>query len=778
MVALLRRFAAYGALDDAQQRMVRREQVRMLHHHLWQPVLASVVAACLLVVTLWSVIDHGVLIGWLAAMVGVSLLRLWQVQCFYRETKANQPRLRWLWWFAGGACVGGLVWGAAGLLLFSAEHHEYQAALTMVLAGIGAGAVTTLSSVWSVAALFLIPAIAPLMVRYALIGSPVTLVIAVTMALFLALMLIASRRLSLTIGENIRLRVEMGAREASLRESENRYRTIFHSSPLGLLHFDQGGVVIDCNAKLLEIMSASRDRMIGIDMLRELPDERVKLAVSRALSDGFGYYEGDYVSLISGRTKPLRAFFNGVRNAEGAIVGGVTVIEDCTERKRAEATIHHQAYYDPLTDLPNRRLFLDRLDQALSQCRRHQARGAVLFLDMDRFKTVNDSLGHAVGDRLLCEVAARLTALLRGADIAARLSGDEFVVMVADLQGGEAQAQHAAHTLAQRIMEALSAPYTLSGRTLRVTPSIGFVLFPRANETAVDVLKHADKAMYQAKAAGRARVCGYLPSMQAEAERRVALEHDLRRALQEEQLALHYQPQVDAAGTIVGAEALLRWHHPQHGAISPGEFIPLAEESGLIVELGEWVLEEACRCLRRLEAIAGLPRLSINISPRHFNQPDFVGNVEALIARTGIAPQRLLFELTEGVLIDNLDDAVATMQALKRVGVGIAIDDFGTGYSSLSYLKRLPLDELKIDRSFVQDIGNANDAAIVQTIIAVSRHLKLNVVAEGVETADQLAFLQANGCARFQGYWFYRPLPLSAFTQALAARRRGSQDVP
>nr|WP_297459048.1 EAL domain-containing protein [uncultured Halomonas sp.] len=779
MSAFLRRLEAvtgsYGA--GKQQRIVRREQIRMLYDGLWQPMSISLVAALLLVVSLWWVINRDVLIAWLATSVVVALLRLWLAVRFNRQAPSAQVRTHWLGWFALGAFASGSVWGAAGLLLFSLEHVEHQAALAIILAGMGAGAVTTLSSVWGVAALFLIPTISPLMVQYTLVGSPVALIIAFTMTLFLLMMLVASRRLSLIIEDNIRLRVEVTEREASLRESENRYRTIFQSSPLGLLHFDQNGVVVDCNDKLLGIMSAPREAVIGLDMLRRLPDERVKHAVGNALSEGFGYYEGDYVSMNSGKKMPLRAFFNGVRNVDGDIVGGVTVIEDCTERKQAEATIHYQAYYDPLTDLPNRRLLLDRLSQALSQCRRDSDLGAVLFLDLDRFKSVNDSLGHAVGDRLLCEAAKRLTRLLRGGDIAARLSGDEFVVMLANLQGGREQAEHAAQAVAQRIMDALSAPYPLSGRTLKVTPSIGFVLFPRAGETATDLLKHADTAMYQAKATGRARICGYLPSMQAEVERRVALEQDLRRALEHNQLLLYYQPQVDASGTIVGAEALLRWEHPRRGMVSPGEFIPLAEESGLIVELGEWVLDEACQRLRQIDA-RSLPRLSVNISPRHFNQPDFVGYVEALIDTAGVAPERLLFEVTEGVLIDNLLDAVATMQALKRVGVGIAIDDFGIGYSSLSYLKRLPLDELKIDRSFVEDIGDPNDAAIVQTIIAVSRHLKLDIVAEGVETAEQLAFLHDNGCTRFQGYWFYRPMPLAELTQALTAKPAGSREKP
>ncbi|MCP1367673.1 EAL domain-containing protein, partial [Halomonas sp. BBD48] len=427
-----------------------------------------------------------------------------------------------------------------------------------------------------------------------------------------------------------------------------------------------------------------------------------------------------------------------------------------------------QAYYDPLTNLPNRRLLLGRLAAAYQACQQGSERGVVLFIDLDRFKAVNDTLGHAMGDRLLRDVAQRLTGLLRQGDVAARLSGDEFVVLVTGLPSCADRANQVAMALARRFLNALSAPYEMADRALRVTPSIGMALFPDGSQDADDLLKHADTAMYQAKTQGRSRVCCYQPSMQIEVERRLALESDLRRAIEQNRLSLHYQPQVDAGGAIVGAEALLRWEHETRGGVSPSEFIPLAEESGLIIELGEWVLHEACRCLQRFGADR-LPRLSINVSPRHFSEPDFVACIERAVSGARIAPERLVLELTEGVLIDHLQDAVNKMRELKRIGVGLAIDDFGVGYSSLSYLRRLPLDELKIDRSFVQDLDDANDAAIVQTIIAISQHLALDVVAEGVETEDQLAFLVANGCSRFQGFYFHRPLSSSALGRVLSA---------
>ncbi|MFD2436619.1 putative bifunctional diguanylate cyclase/phosphodiesterase [Modicisalibacter luteus] len=588
----------------------------------------------------------------------------------------------------------------------------------------------TLSSVWGVAALFLIPAILPLLLQYLFMGTPVSLFLSIMMTLFLALTLVVSRRLSLLITDNVRLRVEGSERESILRESRSRYRSIFHSAPLGILHFNGDGRVLDCNDKFLDIIGGRRGGVIGLDLCRDLADDNVMNAVTSALREGSGYYEGDYVSLHSGRMIPLRGFFNGIRDGNGEITSGVAVIEDFTERKRAEETIHHQAYYDPLTNLPNRRFLLDRLGTAYRAYQQSGERGVVLFLDLDRFKAVNDTLGHAMGDRLLREVAQRLTGLLRQGDVAARLSGDEFVVLVTGLPACVDRANQAAMALARRFLNALSTPYELAGRTLRVTPSIGMALFPEGSKDADDLLKHADTAMYQAKTQGRSRVCCYQPSMQLEVERRLALESDLRRAIEQNRLSLHYQPQVDAEGGIVGVEALLRWNHETRGGVSPAEFIPLAEESGLIIELGEWVLREACQCLQRLDADR-LPRLSINVSPRHFSEPDFVACIERAVSGARIAPERLMLELTEGVLIDHLQDAVNKMQELKRIGVGLAIDDFGVGYSSLSYLRRLPLDELKIDRSFVQDLDDTNDAAIVQTIIAISQHLALDVVAEG-----------------------------------------------
>ncbi|MBZ9559765.1 MULTISPECIES: EAL domain-containing protein [Modicisalibacter] len=743
----------------------------MLYEGVWQPVVASLLVAALLVGVLWPVVAHAELLAWFIAMLVVSLIRLDCGRRYRRLPPDEQARPCWLRLAAVGALVSGALWGAASLALFPHQYLQYQLALVLTIAGVGAAGVTTLASVWWVAALFLVPLIAPLALQYAWVGSGPAWKLATMVALFLAFVLVASYRLSRVLHENIRLKVEMGARERDLRESESRYRAIFHASPLGVFHFDRDGRLIDCNDKLLEFMGATRERVIGLDLFGTLEDARFIRGISQALSVGQGYFEGDYTSVLTRVSRPLRVLFSGIRDSRGEITGGVAVVEDLTEHRQAEATIHRQAFYDPLTALPNRRLLLDRIDQTRVRCRARGERGALLFVDLDRFKKVNESLGHAAGDQILTVAAQRLVALLRDDDLAARVSGDEFVVMIPSLRHDDDQAGAAVRRVAERIMQALSVPYRIAERSLKITPSIGFVLFGDDETSAVDLIKQAETAMYQAKAEGRARACHYLPSMHVVALQRLTLEQDLRQALENPgQLELHYQPQVDSDGHIIGAEALLRWHHPKRGMVSPAEFIPVAEESGLILELGDWVLVRACETLQRLDARC-LPRLSINISPRQFGQANFIEAVESCVSRSGIDPARLQLEITEGVLIDDLFETIETMRILKGIGVGLAIDDFGVGYSSLSYLKRLPLDELKIDRSFIQELDDSNDAAIVQAIIAVAGHLHLSVVAEGIETAEQQAFLETHGCHCFQGFRFFRPMPYAALLEVFEERR-------
>jgi diguanylate cyclase (GGDEF)-like protein/PAS domain S-box-containing protein len=451
------------------------------------------------------------------------------------------------------------------------------------------------------------------------------------------------------------------------------------------------------------------------------------------------------------------------RAADGSVVRMAGTRSDISARKQAEADIAHLAFYDGLTNLPNRRLLMDRLGHALAKTERSGGHGAVLFLDLDDFKMLNDTRGHDTGDRLLEMVAFRLQQVTRDADTVARLGGDEFVLLLEDLGSNAADAAVNAELVAQKVLNALGLAYTLEGHELRSTPSIGVSLFGTAHQAAHDLLRQADMAMYEAKSAGGATFRFFDPRMQAAVDATTSLETDLRFALARREFVLYYQPVVNQMGLMIGAEALIRWRHPKNGLTAPGAFIAQAEKSGLVVDIGAWVLQEACRQLARWAAdpaTAGFT-LAVNVSARQFRQDDFVSELLGIVAHSGADPRRLKLELTESVLLTDIEDTIVRMQALKEHGIGFSLDDFGTGYSSLSYLQRLPLDQLKIDQSFVRDMLRTQSAAsIVQAVVQLATSLGLHVVAEGVEEEAQWEHLCAIGCASFQGYLFARPMSL------------------
>ncbi|MEW8506874.1 MAG: EAL domain-containing protein [Candidatus Thiodiazotropha sp.] len=435
--------------------------------------------------------------------------------------------------------------------------------------------------------------------------------------------------------------------------------------------------------------------------------------------------------------------------------------------------MRYSALHDILTDLPNRALFMDRLEQRLERAKRHDKTGAILFLDLDRFKNINDSLGHGIGDELLKRVAERQRFLLRAEDTVARLGGDEFVILLADLHNDPELIAIEARNVAEKVLEALSQPYQINNHTLHSTPSIGIALISPEAANASEILRQADAAMYQAKEYGRNNFRFFLPSMQMLAAERLDLENALHSAITQNQLVLHYQPKVTIARRteILGAEALIRWQHPTQGLLLPGEFIAIAEESGLILQLGEWVLREVCLQIKAWERLfkrEPFGRIAVNISPKQFQQKDFVQRVDSIITETEVDPTKLEMELTESSLVEDVHDVRHKMEELKKLGIQLSIDDFGTGYSSLAYLKMLPVDVLKIDRSFVRDIGiDPNDDAIVETILAMSWRLGFSAIAEGVETDEQLKFLRARQCDGYQGYLFSRPLEVEDFESML-----------
>ncbi|MBA1202185.1 PAS domain S-box protein [Pseudomonas capeferrum] len=563
--------------------------------------------------------------------------------------------------------------------------------------------------------------------------------------------------------------------EAALKASEEKFAKAFHSSPDAITITErESGRYLEVNDGFCRLTGYSAAEVVGLTAheLGIWADDKQRAALLNDLVNGGRVHHREMLG----------------RNKRGDILTVEVSVEpinlndiDClllTARdvsllKNAQAQIRHLAYHDPLTNLPNRALLMDRLSQQIALLKQHNLRGALLFLDLDHFKHINDSLGHPVGDTVLKIITARLEASVRMEDTVARLGGDEFVVLISGLEGSRERVEGQVRDLADTLRSLLAEPMSLDGQRLQVTPSIGVALIPDHGTTPADLLKRADIALYRAKDSGRNTTQLFHTTMQQAASERLRMENDLRLALTRGELALHFQPQVDARDNhIIGAEVLLRWHHPQLGQQQPSQFIQVLEESGLILEVGSWILEQAC------SACAGMLQdglidaddfsLCVNISPRQFRQNDFVERVLRSLDDSDLPRHMLKLEITEGIVIQNIEDTINKMRELKRYGVSFAMDDFGTGYSSLTYLKRLPVDALKIDQSFVRDAPeDPNDAEIVRAIVAMARSLDLAVIAEGVEMIEQLQFLERLGCHLYQGYLHSRPLPLQAFRQML-----------
>ncbi|WP_296445802.1 EAL domain-containing protein [Rhodoferax sp. UBA5149] len=550
--------------------------------------------------------------------------------------------------------------------------------------------------------------------------------------------------------------------------------TAFESQE-GIFVTDAARVILKVNQAFTEITGYTAQEAVGHNP-RLFSAGRHDAAFYAAMTHSIersGMWRGEiWNRRKNGEVYPEWLTITAVKDDTGLTTHYVATFSDITSSKTAEDEIKNLAFFDPLTHLPNRRLLMDRLEQAMAAGARHQRKGALLFVDLDDFKTLNDTLGHDKGDLLLQQVAKRLSTCIREGDTVARLGGDEFVVMLEDLSENALDAATQAEAVGEKILVALNQTYQLASYAHHSTPSIGVTLFADHQESIDEPMKRADLAMYQAKAAGRNTLRFFDPQMQAVVTARAVLETGLREAVLKNQFLLHYQAQVTGEHQLTGVEALVRWQHPQRGIVSPAEFIPLAEETGLILPLGRWVLEAACAQLTLWAVRADMAHLTVavNVSARQFHQRDFVDQVLAVLALTGANPYRLKLELTESLLVSNVEDVIAKMNALKEKGVGFSLDDFGTGYSSLSYLKRLPLDQLKIDQGFVRDIlVDPNEAAIAKMVVALADSLGLAVIAEGVETEAQRNFLAGQGCHAYQGYVFSRPLPLQEF-EALVMR--------
>jgi diguanylate cyclase (GGDEF)-like protein/PAS domain S-box-containing protein len=754
---------------------IAAEQTRLLYTNSLMPIVVSVLASTLLAASLWTVISQKILVSWLSIFIIVSLLRVRLLFLYRNRQPGSADQQNWHLRFLIGTYIIATLWGAASFLLLPEQSLAHQIVFFMIMVGMAAGGVSSLCPSITVLIGFLSLILLPLILKLVLTGSGEAALKALLVFLFWGVIVVGGKKINRNIRENIELRLQSIKREQILKISEERYRHIFSNAPLGIIQYDAQGIIMDCNEEIVRILGSTKEKLVGFDMLTKLRNEDMYKAIKNSITTGEGYYEGDYTSVTGSRTTPIRAFFKTIHYLDRGVSGGIGIVEDFTDKRESEELIQYHASYDSLTGLPNRRLFLDHLAGEISRAQRHGYYGALLYLDLDNFKTINDSLGHSVGDEYLKMVSKRLIDFTRKEDVASRMGGDEFTLVITELDQDPESAAGKVRGIAEELSLCLSSPCRISGVDLQSTVSIGISMFPLLDKDVNDILKQADTAMYRAKAAGRNEISFFLPSMQEAADEKLRLSNQLRQALKQQELLLYFQPQVDFSGTLLGAEALLRWQHPVRGRVSPAVFLSVAEETGLMQDIGQWVLRQTCTHIKQWQDAGYLRKaqiISLNISGKEIASPDFVSTIRKALEETGADPNHLGIELTEGSLISTGSDIVDKITQVRKFGVKFSVDDFGTGYSSLSYLKSLPLHTLKIDRTFVKDIKDASqNVVLVDTIIMMASNLGLEVIAEGVETEQELHYLRSKGCEVYQGFYFCKPLKPAPFLEILKAGR-------
>lgn len=623
---------------------IKSEQIRIIYSTVPLTLFAILVNSAIFSYIQWDVVSHDLILLWFSAVNGLSIARIGLLLRFNTLNSNSKVPVIWEYITLGISVISGALWGSLAIWFFPVNDISYQIFTTFVIAGMCAGAVTTLSSMLSSSFSFIMLAMIPLIGQFFLIESAISNAICAMAILFTVMIMLTSNKLNKIIRESLLIRYK---------------------------------------------------------------------------------------------------------------------------RMLAEKTIQYQAYYDELTNLPNRRFLIERLKHEIDRSVRHKKSGAVMFLDIDRFKTINDSLGHAVGDDLLQQVAMRLSKRMRKIDTIARLGGDEFIILVSEVSDEKTEVTTTVDNIAKQVLKLFEQAFCVGEHEIHVSVSIGIAIYSLDEASPDELLQKSDVAMYEAKEAGRNTSKIFMPEMQQAVNNRQIIVKDLHRALSDDEFELYYQPQVDENNIVFEVEALLRWNHPDKGIVTPDKFIGIAESNGLIINIGEWVLKTACMQFSKISAHNNVT-VSINVSPRQFEEPSFVDTIKSVINETGINPKKLRLEITENMVLKNIEETIEKMQLLKSIGICFSIDDFGTGYSSLAYLKRLPVDILKIDKSFVLDVNtDPNDAIIVETIIVMARHMQIGVVAEGVENKDIFEFLKSKGCEKFQGYLFGRPVPLDELITTL-----------
>jgi diguanylate cyclase (GGDEF)-like protein/PAS domain S-box-containing protein len=788
-----------AAADSA----LHAEQVRLLFRFSLVGYLASLLVVFILGAILWDDL-HPPLFAWFIAVALVTVGRYLIYKAFAQSGSPDAQMPLWERRFIGGTILAGLCWMALGTVLLPGNAHMAQRlSVVMLVTLLMTGAVAYYAPHRYAYKITAFLGLVPLAVTLGASGDRNQTFLSGLILLLAAFLPYVHARVHGALVDSLntrRAREELTTElaterdrlqevnEALAEEMNERARAQeneklaaqklhmhFERTPLGVVEWDRRYRVTAWNPAAAAIFGYPLDEAMGksLPLLLASDAERAQLeAMCRELVDSA---EGNKVTAAnmtrSGRTIHCEWYNTPLVDSTGQLIGFASLVQDVTERLNTERTIHYMAHHDAHTGLPNRRLMQDRLNQAIMAARRKQRHVAVLFLDLDRFKVVNDTLGHDTGDFILKDVARRLVSCVREVDTVSREGGDEFVVILPDLERPE----HA-RVVADKMIKELARPVEIGGHEIHVTPSIGISHYPNDATDVQQLLKHADNAMYQAKDAGRNTVRFFTNDLNFLLSKRLEVEGRLRKAMENEEFFLRYQPQVDVvSGRITGMEALIRWNDPQRGEVYPKDFIFVAEELGLIVPIGEWVFRTACMQLRQWQD-EGAPviNVSINISARQFMSRRLVATLLSIVRETGADPRHIELEITETMIMRNLEQSIETLTQLRAVGMQVAVDDFGVGYSSLNQLTRLPASSMKIDRSFIMNLpGDEDSGSITEAIIAMAKRLKLRVIAEGVETGAQLEFLRSNNCEAYQGYLFSRPVTAPEATAMLKGQGAG-----
>ncbi len=757
-------------IEETQQ---QREIVALLFADSKKAFYVTIMAAGLLLIALRHGASISGMVTWSLIILAAYAFRFSIATKYHREAFTIDSASKWLSRFRCATLLCGLAWGSVGYFIFPKDNSELQAFLSLALAGVAAGGLISYT-IDEMSSILFVGGIGSLISSHYLTSNTATskYVLFLTV-IFVFYVGIASKRLAKGLMSNMSLRIHAEDQQKEIQALSLRQQLHLAHTPLGVIEWDERLTISSWNNACTEMLGYTLDEAIGMHIsfimpeLINKPKEHILHIIAK---DGHDNTNLKQITHKNGNKVNCEWFNTVLKNESGEFIGIASLVQDKTEFLKTQEKIHQLAYYDSLTNLPNRGLLLDRLNHTIEMSERSGTHAMVAFFDLDHFKAINDIKGHAAGDFLLKTIAKRIQNVIRKQDTIARIGGDEFVLVLADVGKTKKKAQMYSQTIIDKINSAIKVPLEYDGYQHQCSASIGICLFKGKSVGSEELLRRADMSMYLAKKQGRNCYKVYDDAMQPKYDYQMQLKHDLTIALSKNQFQLYLQGQFDRDTRSIGAEVLLRWQHPELGLVMPADFIPLAEETGLIVPIGFWVMKQSCLLLKKWESLPETKNmtLSVNVSAIQFNNPEFISQVAAAIESAGCDATKLCVELTESAVINSIEDLSHKMLQLKEMGVSMAIDDFGIGYSSLSILKNLPLNELKIDKSFVQDIAAGSvESSIVQTILQMGKNLNLRIVAEGVESEHQLAYLRDFGCNVFQGYFFERPCSVEIFENSL-----------